>query len=46
MARIRMESLEHAARILLAARHLGRVRRLTRRQVAALELLRERNRDG
>jgi L-fuculose-phosphate aldolase len=46
MARIRMESLEHAARILLTARHLGRVRRLTRRQVAALALLREGNRDG
>ena len=46
MARIRMESLEHAARILLTARQLGRVRRLTRRQVAALELLREGNRDG
>ena len=46
MARIRMESLEHAARILLAARQLGRVRHLTRRQVAALALLREGNRDG
>lgn len=46
MARIRMESLEHAARILFTARQLGRVHRLTRRQVAALELLRERNRDG
>lgn len=46
MARIRMESLEHAARILFVARRLGRVRRLTRRQVAALELLREENRDG
>jgi L-fuculose-phosphate aldolase len=46
MARIRMESLEHAARILLTARQLGRVRRLTRRQIAALELLREGNRDG
>ena len=40
------KSLEHAARILLTARQLGRVRRLTRRQIAALELLREGNRDG
>lgn len=36
-ARIRMESLEHAARILLAARALGRVTRLTREQIDALE---------
>ncbi|MBA3345536.1 MAG: class II aldolase/adducin family protein [Gemmatimonadales bacterium] len=39
-ARIRMESLEHAARILLAARTLGRVTRLTREQIDALERLR------
>jgi L-fuculose-phosphate aldolase len=39
-ARIRMESLEHAARILLAARALGRVNRLTREQTDALERMR------
>lgn len=39
-ARIRMESLEHAARILLAARTLGRVSRLTREQIEALERMR------
>jgi L-fuculose-phosphate aldolase len=39
-ARIRMESLEHAARILLAARALGRVSRLTREQIDALERMR------
>jgi L-fuculose-phosphate aldolase len=39
-ARIRMESLEHAARILLAARVLGTVSRLTREQVDALERMR------
>lgn len=39
-ARIRMESLEHAARILLAARALGRVRRLTREQIDALKRMR------
>ena len=39
-ARIRMESLEHGARILLAARSLGRVVRLTREQVDALQRLR------
>lgn len=36
-ARIRMESVEHAARILLAARAAGRVNRLTTEQVQALE---------
>jgi L-fuculose-phosphate aldolase len=36
-AQRRMESLEHAARILLTARSLGRVNRLTRAQVAALK---------
>lgn len=36
MAQIRMESLEHAARILLAARTAGRVTRLTLEQVQAL----------
>jgi len=39
-ARIRMESLEHGARILLAARGLGRINRLTRDQTIALERLR------
>lgn len=39
-ARIRMESLEHAARILLAARALGKVIRLTREQIEALERMR------
>ena len=39
-ARIRMESLEHGARILLAARGLGRVVRLTREQIDALHRLR------
>ncbi len=39
-ARIRMESLEHAARILLAARSLGRVSRLTPDQMHDLERLR------
>jgi len=39
-ARIRMESLEHGARILLAARSLGRVTRLTREQTDALQRLR------
>jgi hypothetical protein len=33
-------SLEHAARILLAARTLGRVSRLTREQVEALDRMR------
>jgi L-fuculose-phosphate aldolase len=40
LARIRMESLEHAARILLGARMLGRVSRLTRDQIEALERMR------
>lgn len=35
-ARIRMESLEHAARILQAARSVGQVQSLTRDQVQAL----------
>lgn len=39
-ARIRMESLEQAARILLTARLLGRVTRLTPDQTAALEQMR------
>ena len=39
-ARIRMESLEHASRILLAARALGRVSRLTRDQIDVLERMR------
>lgn len=37
IAHQRMESLEHAARILLAARQLGGVTRLTRAEVRALE---------
>jgi L-fuculose-phosphate aldolase len=45
-ARIRMESLEHAARILLAARHLGRVIRLTPDQMHDLERLRGKLRHG
>ncbi len=39
-ARIRMESLEHGARILLAARALGRVNHLTRDQLDVLERMR------
>ena len=39
-ARIRMESLEHGARILLAARVLGRVNQLTRDQIDVLERMR------
>jgi len=45
-ARIRMESLEHAARILLAARSLGRVTRLTPDQMHDLERLRGTLRHG
>ena len=45
-ARIRMESLEHGARILLAARTLGRVTRLTREQLDALHRLRGSSRHG
>lgn len=39
-ARIRMESLEHGARIILAARVLGRVNHLTRDQLDVLERMR------
>jgi L-fuculose-phosphate aldolase len=39
-ARIRMESLEHGARILLTARTLGRVNQLTRDQIDVLEGMR------
>lgn len=39
-ARMRMESLEHGARILLAARALGRVNRLTRAQIDVLDRMR------
>jgi L-fuculose-phosphate aldolase len=39
-ARIRMESLEHGARILLAARVLGTVNHLTRAQMDVLERMR------
>jgi L-fuculose-phosphate aldolase len=45
-ARIRMESLEHGAQILLAARSLGRVNRLTREQTDALQRLRGPSRHG
>jgi L-fuculose-phosphate aldolase len=45
-ARIRMESLEHAARILHAARGLGAVTRLSPEQIHALELVRGKPRDG
>jgi L-fuculose-phosphate aldolase len=45
-ARIRMECLEHAARILLAARGLGRVIRLTPDQMHDLEQLRGKLRHG
>lgn len=45
-ARIRMESLEHAARILLAARSLGRVTRLTPDQMHDLDRLRGKARHG
>lgn len=45
-ARIRMESLEHGARILLAARGLGRVNRLTPEQIVALQRLRGSSRHG
>ena len=45
-ARIRMESLEHAARILLAARSLGRVSLLTPDQMHDLERLRGKPRHG
>ena len=46
VARIRMESLELAARILLAARSLGRVIRLTPDQMHDLERLRGKSRQG
>ncbi|HET8835086.1 MAG TPA: class II aldolase/adducin family protein [Gemmatimonadales bacterium] len=45
-ARIRMESLEHAARILLAARSLGQVIRLTPEQMHDLERMRGKLRHG
>ena len=45
-ARIRMESLEHGARILLAARGLGRINRLTPEQTDALQRLRGSSRHG
>ena len=44
-ARIRMESLEHSARILLAARLLGRTTRLSPDQIDALDRLRGKPRD-
>jgi L-fuculose-phosphate aldolase len=46
VAQIRMESLEHAARILLAARAVGRINRLTPEQIDALDRLRGAPRDG
>jgi L-fuculose-phosphate aldolase len=45
-ARIRMESLEHSARILLAAKLLGRTNCLSPDQIDALERLRGKPRDG
>jgi L-fuculose-phosphate aldolase len=45
-ARIRMESLEHAARILAAARCLGPITRLTPDQMTDLERLRGKPRHG
>ncbi len=45
-ARIRMESLEHGARILLAARSLGQVNRLTREQTDVLLRRRGSSRHG
>jgi L-fuculose-phosphate aldolase len=45
-AQIRMESLEHSARILLAARALGQITRLTPEQVSALDQRRGTPRDG
>ncbi|MGH7518929.1 MAG: class II aldolase/adducin family protein [Gemmatimonadales bacterium] len=45
-AHIRMESLEHSARILLAARALGQITRLTAEQVSALDQRRGTPRDG
>jgi L-fuculose-phosphate aldolase len=45
-ARIRMESLEHSAKILLAARLLGGTNRLSPDQIDALERLRGKPRDG
>ena len=39
-ARIRMESLEHGAKILLTAHTLGRVNRLSRDQIVVLERMR------
>jgi L-fuculose-phosphate aldolase len=45
-ARIRMESLEHAARILVAARCLGPITRLTPEQMTDLERLRGKPRHG
>jgi L-fuculose-phosphate aldolase len=46
LARIRMESLEHAARILAAARVLGPITRLTPDQMTDLERLRGKPRHG
>ena len=45
-AQLRMESLEHSARILLAARALGHTTRLTPEQVRALDQRRGTPRDG
>jgi L-fuculose-phosphate aldolase len=46
LAHQRMESLEHAARIVLAARVLGRVRTLSAEQVAVLDAARRRAADA
>ena len=47
IAHQRMESLEHAARILVVARLVGRVKRLSSKQVSELELMRAASRqDG
>jgi L-fuculose-phosphate aldolase len=45
-AQLRMESLEHSARILLTARALGQMTRLTPEQVSALDQRRGTPRDG
>ena len=45
-AQVRMESLEHVARIIVAARAVGRVNRLNPEQIAALEQLRGRPGNG
>jgi L-fuculose-phosphate aldolase len=46
MAQVRMESLEHAARILAAARAVGRIRRIPRPAIDVLSPRMGRKRDG